>query len=394
MQIEEFTDNKTGTLVPIPGGRPDAAYAFVPDPLPPAWTWDPDLWPLLVEAHAQLKGLDGTGKHLPNPDILLRPIEAREARLSSQLEGTITDPKQQALFEADPKFPTSSSDPINALREVSNYVRALRLRSETDLPLSKRLIQQFHEVLMRGVRGYEEQPGAFRTIQNQINYPARFVPPPPQAVPELMDDFERYLHMSGDHHPLVRTFLAHYQFEAIHPFRDGNGRVGRLLLALTIAEWCGLYMSAFFERNKKEYMDLMLRVSTHGDWSAWIRFCLGGVISQARDTEWRCRRLMDLQRDFKQRLTGGSVRLSAIVESLFFNPILTVVRVKDRFNVAYPTARADLTRLEAMGIVEPLPSMPTITYFCPAIFDVTHADAEITEPSGPSPADGPEPSVT
>jgi Fic family protein len=226
-----------------------------------------------VQARTCLASLDGTGKHLPNPEILLAPIQQREAQLSSQLEGTITDPHQQALFQADPRYPTSAADPTNAYREVFNYGRALRLKLDggTELPLSLRLIRQLHGILMDGVRGSNQTPGEFRKTQNQIGRPARFVPPPPQHLPEVLDAFEKYLHVeNSDLDPLVRAFIAHYQFEAIHPFGDGNGRVGRLLLSLTIAEWCNLsnqwlYMSAFFERRKKEYMDLLLAVSTHGD---------------------------------------------------------------------------------------------------------------------------------
>ena len=178
----EFTDGKTGTLVPLSDKRPDVSHAFIPNTLPPpAWKPPDELWQTLVEARAGIASLDGVGKHLPNPEILLRPIQRREAQLSSQLEGTFTDPHKQALFQADPRYPTSVSDPLNPYREVFNYGRALRLRQESDLPLSKRLIQELHTVLMDGVRGYGEQPGEFRTIQNQIGHPARFVPPPPQT---------------------------------------------------------------------------------------------------------------------------------------------------------------------------------------------------------------------
>lgn len=386
MEKEEFTDKAPGILVPIPHGSPDVAYAFVPNPLPPKWDWPVDLWPMLSEARACLASLDGTGKHLPNPDILLRPIQQREARLSSELEGTFTDPQKQALFQADPRYPMSATDPVNAYREVFNYARALRLRLEGDgpnLPLSRHLIRQLHQVLMDGVRGHQQQAGEFRTIQNQIGHPARFVPPPPEHLATLLEDFEKYIQDQDESHsqfnPLVRAFLVHYQFETIHPFGDGNGRVGRLLLALTIAEWCGLsrqwlYMSAYFERRKKEYMDLLLRVSTHGDWSRWIKFCLEGVIVQAKDTERRCERLVALHRDFHQRLKGGSVRLSSIVDGLFGTPFVTVLGVKAALNVTYPTARADLRKLEVLGILQPLEGLPTITYYCGQIHDVTHKD--------------------
>ena len=380
MDPAEFTDRKTGRLVPLKGGKGDVSHAFIPDSLPPArWEWTSELWQTLVEARACLASLDGTGKHLPNPEILLRPLQQREARLSSKLEGTITDPQRQALFQADPRYPTSVTDPVNAYREVFNYGRALRFRLGGSLPLSKRLVRDLHAVLMEGVRGYEEAPGEFRTIQVQIGHPARYVPPPPEQVESLMDDFEKYLHSTDQTDPLVRAFIAHYQFEAIHPFRDGNGRIGRLLLALTIADWCGLsrqwlYMSAVFERHKQEYMDLLLRVSTHGSWDLWIQFCLSGVIVQARDTARRCDKLLTLHRSFHERLKGGSVRLASIVDRLFENAVISVTQVKDTFKVTYPTARADLRKLEGLGILQPLQNMPQITYYCDAIFSVMLED--------------------
>jgi len=233
---------------------------------------------------------------------------------------------------------------------------------------------------MDGVRGHNQRAGEFRTVQNQIGHPARFVPPPPEILEALLDEFEKYLNESSDRYdPLVRAFLAHYQFETIHPFGDGNGRVGRLLLALTISEWLGhqrqwLYMSAFFESRKKEYMDLLLRVSTHGSWSLWIKFCLDGVISQAKDTEKRCSQLVALHRDFHQRLKGGSIRLSAIVDGLFDNWVVTVMGVKNKMKVTYPTARTDLRKLESLGILSPVPNASQITYYCQQIFNITYAE--------------------
>jgi Fic family protein len=388
MDRNEFTDRMTGRLVPIPHTMPDAAFAFIPNPLPPAWEWPGYLWPLLLDARKSLSSLDGTGKHLPNPEILLQPLQQREAQLSSQLEGTITDPAQQVLFQADPRYPTSRSDPANAFREVYNYRLALRLRldGKNDLPLSLRLIQQLHEVLMTGVRGSEQRPGEFRTIQNQINIPARFVPPPPEHLPEALDAFEKYMHTETNYDPLVKAFLVHYQFETIHPFRDGNGRVGRLLLSLTIAEWCGLssqwlYMSAFFERRKKEYMDLLLSVSTQGAWEYWIRFCLEGVIVQSVDAERRCEKLLQLHKDFHSRIKGGSVRLSKLVDRLFSSPVITVNQYKSAFGVTYPTARSDLKKLEAYGIVQLLQSrdLPEITYYCSQIYGITYGEVEASQ---------------
>lgn len=384
MRADDFSSSMTGKLTPIINSTPDAPIAFTPDPLPPKWEWPQDLWPLLMEARNCLSSLDGTGKHLTNPEILLWPLQNRESQLSSKLEGTITDPTEQAIFEVDPRDSVSESDPNNALREVFNYRRALRLRLDgrLDLPLSKRLIRELHDVLMRGVRGSDQNPGEFRTMQNRIGRPARYVPPPMQDLDKCLNDFESYLHLTNDgFDPLVRSFLAHYQFEAIHPFGDGNGRVGRLLLSLTIAEWCNLssqwlYMSAYFERRRREYMDLMFAVSTHGSWDLWMRFCLEGVIYQARDAEKRCDKLLALHRDFHARLKKGSVRLSGIVDGLFANPVIRVLDVKHNFGVTHPTAHADLKKLQTLGILKQLKSLGNIAYYCSEIYDITFDDLD------------------
>lgn len=386
MEPENFTRSMTGRLVPVPNGPTGAKHAFVPNPLPPDWDWPSKLWLLLIEARKSLSSLDGTGKHLPNPEIVLQPLQSREAQLSSQLEGTITDPKQQILFQADPKYPVSDRDPVNAYREVLNYRRALRSRLDNpnDIPLSLRLIRNLHAMLMDGVRGADQRPGEFRQIQNQIGWPARFVPPPPEHLDEALNSFEKYLHSSDSYDPLVKAFLAHYQFEAIHPFRDGNGRVGRLLLSITIAEWCGLssqwlYMSPYFEKKKRQYMDLLFAVSAEGAWEAWIQFCLEGVVAQALDTEKRCDELLKLHRDFHHRLKAGSVRLSRLVDSLFESPVVTVNQYKSIFEVSYPTARSDLRKLEALGVVQQLMTDPVITYWSKPIFMVTYEDVEASE---------------
>jgi Fic family protein len=380
MDIRLFTPEMTGKLIELTKGAPNVKVAFLPNPLPPKWGWPADLWPLLVEAKCALSSLDGTGKHLPNPEILLQPLQRREAQLSSKLEGTITDPPQQVLFEADPRYPTSADDPMNAYREVFNYRRALRSRldGENDLPLSLRLIRELHKVLMDGVRGSDQTPGEFRTIQNQIGWPARYVPPPPQRLNEALNAFEAYMHSADEFNPLVRAFLAHYQFEAIHPFRDGNGRVCRLLLSFMIAEWCHLssqwlYMSAFFEKRKDNYIDLLLNVSTKGDWESWVEFCLEGVVVQSVDTEKRCEKLLALHRDFHGRLKAGSVRLSNLVDRLFRSPVIGVTQYSKEVGISYPTARSDLKKLAELGILQGL-EMDTITYYCSDIYRVTFED--------------------
>ena len=381
MNPSAFGPRSPGKLVAVSGIR-GITHAFVPDPLPPEWSFPPDLWPLLTEARVALADLNGVGRYLPNPDLLLRPLQNREAQKSSSLEGTYTEPEEQMLFELDPELPQDVSDPRNARREVSNYARALRLRRERDeLPLSLRSIKNLHAVLMDGVRGSDRAPGEFRRLQNQIGRPPRFVPPPVNLLGGLLDDFEKYLHAADGLDPLVRAFVAHYQFEAIHPFMDGNGRVGRLLLAISIEEWCNLsapwlYMSDFFDQNRDSYIDRMFAVSATGDWDGWIRFCLDGVVAQANDTATRCGELIELNGDFHERVNqmGASTRLSAIVDDLFLNPLIRVTDARDRFAVTYPTARSDLTKLERAGIVRLLGGAPQLTYYSVPILNVIYGD--------------------
>jgi Fic family protein len=336
-----------------------------------------------MSAHKELASLDGTGKHLPNPALVMRPLQRREAQKSSNLEGTYTEPQEQAFFELDPTEPQSPEDPANARREVANYAAALRYGRERkeELPISLRFIRELHEILMKGVRGSDKNPGEFRKLQNQINRPARYVPPPPQLLMPQLDALEKYLQGERQLDPLVEVFLVHYQFEAIHPFMDGNGRVGRLLLAVLIEEWCELsgqwlYMSAYFERNRDTYIDLLLAVSTRGAWSDWIRFCLAGVVEAAVDAKLRCEQLVQLHRDFHERLRlgKGSTRLSAMTDDLFKTPVAIPARIAKTYGVSYPTARADLNRLQAAGIVEQIKNPGPIAYICPPILEITYRD--------------------
>lgn len=383
MDLDAFGPDRTGQLVPIATVE-GASHAFVPKPLPPDWSWPAELWPVLLEAHKALASLDGVGRHLPNPRLLLHPLQQREAQESSRLEGTYTEPEQQMLFQLNPGFPESETDDVNAFREVFNYKRALQLRydPEQDLPLSLRLIRRLHEILLEGVRGSDRSPGRFRRLQNHIGRPVRFVPPPPNYLDDCLDAFEKYIHADHQHDPLVEAFVLHYQFEAIHPFRDGNGRVGRLLLAIMIADWCDLshqwlYMSAYFNRHRDGYIDRLYRVSSEGAWTEWIGFCLEGVARQARDTEKRCDRLIAINRDFHrtvQEEVGGSHRLGMIVDELFVSPVVQIPHLADAYGVAYNTAKADVERLMEVGILVELPEVPQRTFLAPRVLSATFAD--------------------
>lgn len=379
MNIDDFSEGASGSLVQAGGGNVE--YAFLPDPLPPAWEWPEHLWPLLRDAHIALASLDGVGRYLPNPDLLLHPLQQREAQQSSRLEGTYTDPEQQMLFQLDPTAPDSEEDPRNEFKEVYNYKRALQLQDSTDLPLSLRLIRRLHEVLMEDVRGADRQPGQFRQVQNLIGKPPRYVPPPPNRLEQCLDEFEHHIHAEHGFDPLVEAFLLHYQLEAIHPFRDGNGRVGRLLLSIMIADWCDLshqwlYMSAFFNRHGDEYIDRLYAVSADADWEGWIEFCLNGVIEQAEDTEDRCDRLVELNSEFHNRVEaiGGSHRLGMIVDDLFNQPVVQITTIRDRYDVHYNTAKADVEKLFEAGILAEFADASVRTFAATEIIDATAAD--------------------
>lgn len=382
MQLSDFDENSPGKVVSIISASPLLTHAFVPDPLPPAFTWPTELWPLLSDAESELARLDGTGKPLTDPELLLTPLREREALKSSSLEGTYTDPEGQMLFKLEPKEPTSAADPANAYREVFNYAQALRLGEELreELPLSTRLIRQLHATLMEAVRGQNKRPGELRDGQVHIGQPPRFVPPPADRVPGCLHNLEVYLNDETPAlRPLVRAFIAHYQFETIHPFLDGNGRVGRLLLSLTIKEWCELsnqwlYMSAFFDSHKDQYIQRLYDVSSKGDWRGWLEFCLQGVVEQARDSIRRCEALLDLQAMFREKIQSikASSRLGAIVDLLFSNPAVQISPLADMCDVSYNTAKSDVEKLQSLGILRMTEVNKVKTFYSPEILQITY----------------------
>lgn len=357
MDRDQFTESKTGDLVRLRAPYDD--WAFVPEPLPPTWHFPEGLWPKLAEAKQLLGKLDGIGSTLPNPELLLRPLQRREAIRSSSLEGTYASPQELLLFELKPRRPTSPEDKANDWLEVFNYATALRegyLYLE-DRPPSLHLVRQLHGWLLQGVRGERHDPGKPRETQVHIGAGRRFVPPPGERVQECLDALGPFLDRGPtDFDPLVWAFLMHYQFETVHPFLDGNGRVGRLLLALMIWRGCGLgmpwlYLSPFFERYRDEYIHRLFQVSADGQWERWIDFCLTGTIEQAADAIERCAQLNVLKRAMRLRVTAGSARLHQIIDELFVHPFVTVPSLRDSLGVTYPTAKSDVGRLIEVGIL-------------------------------------------
>jgi Fic family protein len=264
-----------------------------------------------------------------------------------------------------------------------NYRKALDQAISSDLPLSLRLLRDMHRTLLTGVRGKERAPGEFRRIQVAIGVTRRFIPPPWQELAACLDLFEKYLHETNSFDPLVDSFLTHYQFETIHPFMDGNGRVGRLLLALIIQKRCGLtkpwlYLSEFFEKHRDEYCERLFTISTDAMWEEWIEFCLRGAIEQAVGTVKRCEDLRSIRETYMQRLgeVGGTVRLNQIVENLFRSPFVRVPDVSRDLGVTYPTARADINRLVRAKILRELSNVGQITFYAPEVYDAAYLDIE------------------
>lgn len=350
-------------------------------PLPHQWTVPLAMWPLLTEAKVELARLDGIGRTLPDPELLLRPLINREAIRSSSIEATYASPQELLLFELGDRDAASRSDRGNDRMEVANYASSLRRGADLldELSLSLRVIREMHQVLLRNVRGRDRAPGEFRRIQVHIGADKRYVPPPPNEIERCLDDFERFLHEGDDIDPLIRTFLAHYQFEAIHPFIDGNGRVGRALLSLCAFQWNRLwrpwlYMSPYYDRHKDEYIDLLFAVSTEGRWQEWLEFCLRGVIDVCRDAIGRCDELVRLRNAYRQTADAAGGRMHRIVEMLFSNPILRITDVARRLAVTYPTAKTDIDRLVSLGIVRELPDAYPKAFVAHAVFDAAYGE--------------------
>jgi Fic family protein len=382
MDTSKFTQFKTGELLPIvtPQG-PD--HAFLPDGLPPAWRIPDHLWPKVAEARAAVAKLDGIGATLPDRELLLSPLKTREAITSSRIEGTYATAQELMLFEMAPKEPRSSQDQINTWREVSNYAKALASGIEQlkELPFCAMVIRNLHSILMENVRGQYSVPGQWRNVQVAIGSNWRFVPPTPNEVQGCIDAFEKYVRedASNDYDPLVRAYLAHYQFEAIHPFADGNGRIGRVILSLMIAKWCNLsqpwlYMSSFFEKYKAEYVENMFKVSSEGAWEQWVDFCLTGTIHQANDAILRCAKLNELKSSMLARGHSGSIRAERIINGLFSTPFVRVSILHKKLGVSYPTAQSDIDRLEKLKILTHLPDLHPKCYYSPEIYAIAYAE--------------------
>jgi Fic family protein len=339
----------------------NGVVAFVPPPLPPPLTFTTELVSRLSEADRALGELAGAGRSLPSPHLFTRALLRREAVLSSRIEGTQATLSDLVLFEVEHRRARDGD-----VQEVANYVTATEylLDQHGRAPLGLWLLREAHRILLSGVRGGSAGPGEFRDSQNWIGgagsaiEQASYVPPPPEHLQGCLDAFERFLRGPRTLPPLIEIASLHYQFEAIHPFRDGNGRVGRLLVTLLLVEW-GLLpgplldFSAYIEQRRDEYYARLLAVSTHADWSGWITFFLEAMRAQAVDVLNRARSLQELREKYRERVTGArsSSLLPRLVDAVFENPALTIGAVQDILGVTHRAAAANIEKLVDEGVL-------------------------------------------
>jgi len=360
VQYEDFIASPSGVLVRTDHGQ----RAFVPNRLPPPTINLQRLIKPWSEALDAIGELNGIGRTIANPYLLIRPLQRREVVSSSSMEGTYTTVDELLIAEVNE---TSVTTPDT--REVLNYMNALTeaIDSLARVPLSLRTIRDAHRSMLRNVgrnRGAMVRPGEFKQFQNFIGGPgtieeARFIPPPPRECMACLQDLESYIHDDeNDLDTLINSALIHYQFETIHPFADGNGRVGRMLIILHLFMKRKLvqpllYLSPVFEERKDEYIDRMYAVSSKGDWEGWIIFYLIAMRDAARQTIWLTDQIFSLQRDYRARLqkTRMSANLLSVVDALFEHPVISIPAIQANLQVTYPAAKKNVDILVRHNIL-------------------------------------------
>jgi len=375
MNTDQFTNKSPGKFVPImlkekrirAGVEELVDYptqASVPNPLPPKLDWD-DLKLALFDLHSEallaLGKINGLHKRVGNGATLLRALWMREAKMSSAVEGIETTAEEMVLAGAGRE---------QGVRGVGlegwNYVKALEHGISSELPLCNRLICEMHSLLLTNVRGEDKRPGAFRDQPVYIGDPergpsfARYVPPPPgDTLTRCLRDFENFVHKEGNKIPaLFAIALMHYQFESIHPFRDGNGRIGRVLISRALVkekllDHPAVYMSAYINEHKRTYVDSLLAVSVEGAWKEWIEFMLRAITTQANDSIVRTELLIDLREEYQRRLKEGDNhgRLFRLIDRLFELPAINAQEAGVVLDVKGPTVYSDLKKMEEAGII-------------------------------------------
>lgn len=354
--------HRAGRYVAQPGGH----RAFLPAPLPPdpAIRLEGELQALLSRADRALGRLDGSIQTLPHPDLFVAMYVRKEAVLSSQIEGTQSSLQDVLAAEAR----VLSAGRPDDVDEVFNYVGAMNhgLERLATLPVSVRLIREIHQRLLAGVRGQHRSPGELRTTQNWIGpggctlAEATFVPPPSHEVPRLLGELERFLHDESPLPLLIRIGLAHVQFETIHPFLDGNGRIGRLLITFLLCEKQVLlkpvlYLSHYFKHHRQQYYDHLQAVRDHGAWEQWLVFFLTGVVEVSQQATDTARRILLLRERHRQIITDAFGRAAGnghrVLEHLYQHPIVAVTAVRDLTGTSYPAANNLVTQFVKHGVL-------------------------------------------
>ncbi|MFE1595226.1 Fic family protein [Nocardia sp. NPDC058705] len=376
MLLEDFSTAQQVNVV-----RADNGYrAFSPPPLPPIVQMSPKLVRRLSSADRAVGELAGLGRGLPSPELFGRALVRREAVLSSRIEGTVASLSDVAMYEVE-----RPAHPRGDVQEVFNYMSAMDhvLDPGRRLPLSLSLLREAHRILMTGVRGDYATPGEFRRSQNWIGPPgstidtAKYVPPPPESLWQDLDAFEKFLHADGDLPPLLAIAAVHYQFEAIHPFIDGNGRIGRLLAVMLLVEWellpgPLLDLSSYIEPRRDRYYEGLLRVSTDGDWLGWFDFFLEVIEEQARDSLARAVRLDALRTELRLRVARArsSGLLPILIDELFRSPIIGIANAMKALDVTHRSATLNVEKLVEAGILVEVTRARTRFFAAPDVLAV------------------------
>jgi len=362
MDKEAFKNSPAGKIIDTQKGY----SAFIPNPLPPKVSYDETLVQLLSEANRNLGNLNGIGTQLPNPSLLIIPYVRKEAVLSSRIEGTQTSLSELFYFEAARKDQQKKEAGRTDVLEVFNYVKAIDygIRRLESLPISLRLIKEIHAILMKGVRGQHLTPGEFRRSQNWIGpagctlNDATFVPPPVEEMKEALGDLEKFIHNKDGLDGLIQCAVTHYQFETIHPFLDGNGRIGRLLTILFLCEreylkYPLLYLSAYFEKNRSQYYEKFLGVSQNGDWSGWFKFFLKAIADESRDAIDNSRAVLALLNSYRSRVEQKrpSMYVFKLLDLISRNPYISIPRTALLLKTSFHTAKAAVEKLQSMKIL-------------------------------------------
>lgn len=348
MNTETFK-NAFGTVKEREDEKWGKHLAFVPNKLPPKIEFNQRLALSLSKADAKLGKLSGVGLLLPNPNLLIMPYLRKEALMSSRIEGTRISLSDLLLSEAK-----GTEESIPDALEVINYIKAIRygLEKIENEPITLDLIKEMHKILMKDVRGKDKMPGDFRSVQNWIGprnctvQEATFVPPGPEDVASLMSDLIEYLNLDDGMPLLIKCALMHYQFETIHPFCDGNGRIGRSLITLYLCKKKLiirplLYLSGFFEANRREYSSILLKTNQDAIFDEWLDFFLEGITVQSEDALDRASKMQALREEYRQKVQDKlqTSSLIKLIDELFMNPYTSITKAKERLGVSYPTAK-------------------------------------------------------